>query len=88
MQVTEIEKATIFPDAAYLPETYFTADPVEMVPYMGVHWLDSSSPEIPFNQGNFTHTFIYGTYNSEVVFLEPMITVDYLRNEADGTEFR
>ncbi|WP_324719929.1 DUF5602 domain-containing protein [Salinimicrobium sp. HB62] len=85
-KITEIEKAALFPDPEYLPESYFTADPVEMVPNMGVHWLDFNAPELPFNEGEFTHTMIYGTYDNRVIFMEPMITLDYLLG-ADGTEF-
>ncbi len=88
MQITESDKAANFPTSDYLPEDYFTADPVEMVPFMGVHWLDYNAAELPWNGGEmFTHTLIYGTYDYEVIFIEPMITLDYLVNHADGTEF-
>lgn len=46
------------------------------VPQMGVHWLDISSPEL--NGQAFTQTFIYGSYNGEVTFYEPMITKSFL----------
>ena len=46
------------------------------VPQMGTHWIDVTTPEI--NGGTFTQTFLYGSYNSEVTFYEPMITKAFL----------
>ena len=46
------------------------------VPQMGVHWLDSASPEL--GGATFTKTFIWGSYDGEFVFWEPMMTRDYL----------
>lgn len=46
------------------------------VPMMGWHWLDSRSPEL--NGQRFTSTFIYGYYNGEMIFLEPMITREFM----------
>jgi hypothetical protein len=45
------------------------------VPKMGLHWLDVRSPEF---QGQFTKTFIYGSWDGQFVFDEPMITRDYI----------
>jgi hypothetical protein len=50
------------------------------VPMMGVHWLDVRSPELqpllgkPEAYKPFTATFIYGSWNGQYHFLEPMIT--------------
>ena len=46
------------------------------VPQMGAHWVDLLAPE--FTGGNFTRTFIWGSYDGEFIFWEPMITRDYL----------
>lgn len=43
---------------------------------MGNHWADSRAPE--FNGGNFTHSFILGSYDSSLTFYEPMVSLDYL----------
>ena len=46
---------------------------------MGAHWLDITSPEL--NQENpksFTQTFIYGSYDGKVIFMEPMITKAFM----------
>lgn len=47
------------------------------VPKMGWHWVDSWSGE--FNGKKFTKTFIYGYYDGKMTFIEPMITLDYLK---------
>jgi len=48
------------------------------VPDMGNHLIDSRSPELAPNGPPFTHTFIFGAYDGEITFLEPMITRAYL----------
>ena len=45
---------------------------------MGAHWIDVTSSE--FNGKPFTQTFIYGSYNGKVTFYEPMITLDFIKN--------
>jgi hypothetical protein len=62
------------PPAQYLPSDYLMVP--GGVPQMGAHWVDLLAPE--FNGGIFTRTFIWGSYDGHVIFLEPMITVDYL----------
>lgn len=59
------------PPIGYLPSMYLHVP--GGVPQMGAHWVDLLSPE--FNGGKFTHTFIYGSYNAKVTFLEPMATL-------------
>jgi len=63
------------PPADYLPANHLGVHPL---PQMGKHWIDLTSPEL--NGATFTETFIFGSYNSEVVFYEPMITLDFLKN--------
>jgi hypothetical protein len=66
------------PAAQYLPANYVKAPGGE--PKMGAHWVDVTSREFNTNPPQFTETFVYGTYNGDVTFLEPMITYDYLKN--------
>lgn len=47
------------------------------VPQMGWHWVDPTSHE--FHGKPFSATFIYGYYNGELAFIEPMITLDFLK---------
>jgi hypothetical protein len=43
---------------------------------MGLHWTDPTSPE--FSPAGFSRTFIYGSWDGEVIFAEPMITRAFL----------
>lgn len=55
---------------------------------MGEHLVDPSSPEFQ-PDGEFTHTLIYGAYNTEgtdvgrLTFVEPMVTLAYLNELND-----
>jgi hypothetical protein len=60
------------PSLQYIPTGYFRS-PNEGIIKMGTHWVDLLSPE--FNGQPFTHTFIYGSYDGKVTFLEPMVTL-------------
>jgi hypothetical protein len=62
------------------------------VPEMGLHWLDVRSPELQGMAGKpqdfkpFTKTFIYGSWNGEFIFDEPMITKAYLLSKKTETD--
>jgi hypothetical protein len=71
------------PEAKYLPADYILPPGTEF-PRMGVHWIDPSAPE--FNKQPFTKTFIYGSYNGQIAFLEPMATKSYLETKPNITE--
>jgi hypothetical protein len=58
----------------YIPADYFHVP--GGVPQMGAHWIDLLAPE--FTGGNFTRTYIWGSYDGKFIFWEPMITLDYL----------
>ncbi len=62
------------PAQEFIPAGYVPAPGGE--PRMGAHWIDPASPE--FNNQSFTKTFIYGFYDGNMSFLEPMVTVAYL----------
>lgn len=65
------------PTPQYLPALYMNFG--GGVPQMGAHWLDVTSPELnPQQPAPFTQTFIYGSYNGKVIFMEPMITKQFL----------
>ncbi|HEX2249534.1 MAG TPA: hypothetical protein VHH32_04250 [Gemmatimonadales bacterium] len=64
-----------------LPDRYHPRGHISVgavVPRMGNHLLDSRSPEIK-DSLPFTRTFIYGAYEGELIFWEPMITRDFLK---------
>lgn len=69
-------KGDVLPPAAMLPTGYITPPnvaPGRTVPMMGRHWVDTSSPEYTPG-GTFSQTFIYGSYNGHITFIEPMFT--------------
>lgn len=68
------------PPAPDLVAPYYIPTPAG-VPMMGWHWLDSRSPEL--NGKKFTSTFIEGYYNGKMIFLEPMITREFLMNKGE-----
>ncbi len=74
-------RATREVPAHYLPGGHINVGAV--VPRMGNHLLDSQSPELR-DSLPFTRTFIYGAYEGELIFWEPMITLDMLRNTRDA----
>jgi hypothetical protein len=74
-----VEKFAHAPDAMYVPEDYFQTE--GGVPQMGAHWLDAMAPELSGEV--FTNTFIWGSYDGEFIFWEPMITRDYLLSNPD-----
>jgi hypothetical protein len=63
------------PDAKYIPPMYLQTP--GLVPAMGAHWVDLLSAEFQPG-GEFSRTFIFGSYKGEFIFYEPMITLDYL----------
>ncbi len=69
--------------AGYVPLVEPGRPPAEFaVPMMGLHWFDPRSPE--FNGGAFTRTFIYGSWNGQFTFYEPMVTRAYLLSKPDA----
>jgi hypothetical protein len=71
-----------FPAPGYMPSVLpgLYAPVPGGVPQMGTHWVDVSTPEL--NGGTFSQTFLYGSYNGNVTFYEPMITKSFLDNNA------
>jgi hypothetical protein len=72
----DFKRATRPVPARYLPRDYIDVGAV--VPRMGNHLLDSQSPELK-DSLPFTNTFILGAYEGELIFWEPMITLDFLQ---------
>ena len=54
-----------------------------VVPKMGLHWIDLSSPELPPRNQPFTATFIVGSWDGRVIFDEPMITRAFILSQRD-----
>ena len=66
------------PPAELMPVGY-VMPPGTAVPKMGAHAIDPSSSE--FNKQPFTATFIYGFYNRQQTFIEPMVSLAYLKSK-------
>jgi hypothetical protein len=60
----------------HTPEGYI--DVGAAVAAMGNHLIDSRDPELADPKLGFSHTFIYGTYDGRLVFLEPMVSRAFL----------
>lgn len=71
------------PAPEYMPEGYILPEGTE-VPRMGAHAIDPTAPE--FNKLPFTKTFIYGFYDGQMVFLEPMVTKAFLETKPSVTD--
>jgi hypothetical protein len=54
------------------------------VPRMGLHWVDTKSPELPPSNRPFTRTFILGSWDGQVIFDEPMVTRDFILAQRSG----
>ncbi|MCB0632711.1 MAG: hypothetical protein R2824_35460 [Saprospiraceae bacterium] len=57
----------------YIPNQYIN---IGGVPEMGSHWINPTDPV--FNGAPFTEVFMYGSYDGEVTFIEPMITKAFI----------
>lgn len=76
----DFKRGTRSVPAQYLPAGYIDVGAV--VPRMGNHLLDSQSPELK-DSLPFSSTFIYGAWEGELIFWEPMITLDFLQTIRD-----
>lgn len=50
---------------------------------MGNHLVDSNDPELADPSLGFSSTFIYGTYDGKMIFLEPMVSHAFLASKPD-----
>jgi hypothetical protein len=66
------------PPAELLPAGYILP-PGTAVSAMGVHAINPASRE--FHAQPFTATFIYGYYNKQLTFIEPMVSLAYLQSK-------
>jgi hypothetical protein len=70
------------PAAALLPAGY-VVPPGTALSKMGVHAVNPAAAE--FHGQPFTATFIYGYYNKRQTFLEPMVSLAYLKSRPSFT---
>lgn len=66
--------------AAWFEKDYMPADYMSLylaIPGMGNHWINKNAPEL--GPAGFSKTLILGAYNDKQIFIEPMITLEYLQ---------
>jgi hypothetical protein len=78
----DLERVYRLPPATAIPAGYLLP-PNTQHRRMGVHWVDTSAAEL--HGQPFTATFIIGSYDQQVNFLEPMITRAFLASRPDLT---
>lgn len=66
---------------SHLPAGYMDVSAV--VPAMGNHLVNTASPELAMPSAPFTHTLIYGAYDGRITFIEPMMTLKFLKSRPD-----
>lgn len=81
MGINDSAEGDVLPNPVYWPENYVPTP--GFVPMMGKHWLNLMSNEA--QGGTFDQTFIFGSYNGDFIFYEPMVTLKYLREKTDAT---
>ncbi|WP_050993495.1 DUF5602 domain-containing protein [Rhodococcus pyridinivorans] len=73
-------RAARLPEPEYVPEGYIPppGPPVEnTVPFMGMHWTDTADDVIP-GSFEFTEVLLNGSWDGEFIFIEPMMTREWL----------
>ena len=75
------EKAARHPASTYTPNGYVAIPGA--VPMMGAHWVNPATPEL--NQKPFVQTFLFGSWDGRMIFVEPMITKAFLETRPDFT---
>ncbi len=72
----------VAPAPEFVPPMYLQTPGLE--PAMGAHWIDLLSPE--FHGGTFTSTFVWGSYQGQFIFWEPMVTLAYLSSHPNDVK--
>ncbi len=66
--------------APWFEKNYMPADYMSLylaIPGMGNHWIHKDAPEL--GPAGFSETLILGAYEDKQIFIEPMITLEYLQ---------
>ncbi len=82
-QGDDLERARKQPPPDLMPAGYVLPAGTE-VPRMGAHAINPVASE--FHGGGLTKTFIYGFYDGQLIFVEPMIAKAFLDGKPDVTE--
>jgi hypothetical protein len=79
----DLERAHKAPPEGSMPAGYILPPGTE-VPRMGAHAIDPGADE--FKEKPFTKTFIYGFYDGQLIFMEPMVARTYLETRPSVIE--
>jgi hypothetical protein len=80
---TDTAKANAMPSSDKVAANYARpSGPVETIPRMGVHWVDTTAKE--FHGQPFTHTLLYGYWNGAMVVTELLITLEFLTSKSSA----
>ena len=79
----DLERCYRLPPASAIPPGYILP-PGTQHRRMGVHWVDTHADE--FNGKPFTASFLLGSYDQQINFLEPMIARAFLASRPDITK--
>jgi Domain of unknown function (DUF5602) len=77
---TNLETSYETPSPELIPAGYVLA-PDSAEPLQGAHWIDPTAREFHGEPHGFDHTLIYGFYNGEMTFIEPMVTLAFLQSQ-------
>lgn len=69
----------VFPNAQLLPVNFIPAK--EFVAVAGKRWINPSAREL--HQAEESHTFMFDTYNGEIISFVPAFTIEYLHKSKD-----
>lgn len=78
----DLDTAYKTPESDLIPAGYVLA-PKSAEPRMGSHWIDPTTAEFQGHPHGFDHALVYGFYNGEMAFIEPMITLDFFNSHQD-----
>jgi hypothetical protein len=73
-----MKKGAHYPDPVFVPAGYVPPPEPDPIPQMGFHYVDTTGDV--FKGKPFTEVFLYGGWDGEINFLEPMITLDVFRS--------
>lgn len=79
----DLARAHKAPAEEHMPEGY-ALPPGTEVPRMGAHAIYPAGDE--FNKQPFTRTFIYGFYDGQMIFVEPMVSRAFLETRPNISE--
>lgn len=77
-----LETVYATPAPELIPAGYVMA-PDSAEPRQGTHWVDPTAEEFRGAPHGFDHTMIYGFYNGEMAFVEPMVAIDFLQSHQE-----